>query len=114
MQQGGQGSAGQLLPAVFLPLQMPLQTLQQTFQTVEARFLGLQLAVQAACVLPQGAHFVGQRRQEFPLLRQSLFQPVEGRWGDQPLRASPVSGRALAGSSASCLSSCQTRRSVMP
>lgn len=39
---------------------------------------------------------------------------LKGRWGDQPLRASPVSGRALAGSSASCLSSCQTRRSVMP
>ena len=77
MQQGGQGGTGQLLPAVFLPFQMPLQTLQQTLQSVEARFLGLQLAVQAACVLPQGAHLVGQRRQELPLLRQSLFQPVE-------------------------------------
>ena len=77
MQQGGQGGAGQLLPAVLLPLQMPFQTLEQAFQAVEARFLGLQLAVQAACVLPQGAYLVRQRRQEFPFLRQRLFQQIE-------------------------------------
>ena len=77
MQQGGQGGAGELLPAVLLPLQMPFQTLQQAFQAVEARSLGLQLAVQAACVLPQGADLVRQRRQEFPFLRQSLFQQIE-------------------------------------